>query len=36
MSRLIELEPLDLRIEVRGRNHVREIDRHPDIARPSA
>ena len=33
MSRLIELEPLDLRIEVRGRNHVREIDRHPDIAR---
>jgi hypothetical protein len=30
---LIELEPLDLRVEVRGRDHVREINRHPDVAR---
>ena len=32
-SRSIELEPLDLRVEVRGWDHVREINRHPDVAR---
>jgi hypothetical protein len=31
-SRLIELEPLDLRVQMGGWDHVREIDRHPRLA----
>jgi hypothetical protein len=31
-SRWIELEPLDLRVQMGVRDHVREIDRHPRLA----